>query len=214
MEAGVPFGQSLTATVPALGGGASPPAQLPTFDNFDVSTGGTLDVEILSQPEGLILYTGTNAFNISVTAIGAPPLSYQWVTWVNVNPNGIVLYPDTDGTALIGQTNAVLTLSNITVSAEYAVVISNAYNSVTSTRSVVLAPYVPTFLPPTNIAGSVVLQWPGLATNYELVSSETFGPGAVWTPVPLYPVLVGGGAFFTLTDSISAPAKFYRLQQK
>jgi hypothetical protein len=212
MEEGVPFGQSLTLNVSSLGGGLYPPPVLPAFDDFDVSSQGTLGVEILTQPQSLILYT-SNSFSLSVTAIGAPPLSYQWVIWPNINPNGSVIYPDGDGTALIGQTNPVLTLSNITISSEYALVISNAYNSVTSTRCVVIAPYVPSFLPPTNIVGGVVLQWPGLATNYTLESSDTYGPGAVWSPVPVYPVLLRGG-FFTLTDNITAPAKFYRLQRQ
>jgi hypothetical protein len=213
VAADVPWGQSLTANVSVLGGGLYLPMNLPTFDNFDVSTNGTTDVQILTEPQSLILYT-SNSFNLSVTAIGAPTLSYQWFTWLNIDPNGIVTYPDTPGTAMTGKTNAVLTLSNIVTSAEYAVVISNAYNSVTSTRSVVLAPFVPTFLPPTNFAGGVVIQWPGTATNYELESSETLGPGAVWTPITLYPVLVDG-AYFTLTDNISTnPAKFYRLQRQ
>lgn len=54
----------------------------------------------------------------------------------------------------------------------------------------------------------------GAATNYELESSETLGPGAVWTPITLYPVLVNG-SYYTLTDSISTnPARFYRLQRQ
>ena len=57
---------------------------------------------------------------MSVTAVGVPPLAYQWTS------NGFVLS---------GQTGASLVLSNVTMAADdasYGVVVTNAYGSVTS----------------------------------------------------------------------------------
>lgn len=78
--------------------------------------------EITKQPEGGLVSAGTTV-ELSVTATGTEPLSYQW------RHNGV---------DIPGATNATYTIANITAAAagEYLVVVSNAAGSVTSTMAV------------------------------------------------------------------------------
>jgi hypothetical protein len=70
----------------------------------------------------------------SATAVGTPPLSYQW---------------QKNNTNLVGQTNTTLTLNGVTTNdtANYVIVVSNAYGSVTSaTASLWVAALTPTII--------------------------------------------------------------------
>ena len=69
-------------------------------------------------PANLVLFTGMSN-NLSVVAYGAMPLSYYW---------------STNGAPIPGANNATLSLGNLQVSnsAPYSVVISNAFGSITS----------------------------------------------------------------------------------
>jgi hypothetical protein len=60
-------------------------------------------------------------------------------------------------------------------------------------------------------AGSVILSWPLLASNYVLQSSTTLAPGAVWTPLTSGVVSNANG--YSLTQPVSGPAAFFRLSQ-
>jgi hypothetical protein len=86
--------------------------------------------------------------NISATAIGTPPLFYQW---------------QQNGTNLPGATNATLTLSNVILaqSGTYALTVSNAINVTTSSNATL---QVVAMMPLNKIA-----QWPG----YERSATES-----------------------------------------
>ncbi len=76
---------------------------------------------IASQPRSITVDAGAQAA-FSVVAGGSPPLFYQWRK---------------GGAPLLGQTNAVLILNNVsnTDAGVYSVVVSNAINSVTSSNA-------------------------------------------------------------------------------
>jgi hypothetical protein len=97
---------------------------------------------ILVQPQSQTVYAGTNV-TLSVTATGAPPLSFQWLV---------------NGTPRSTATNSVLTLLNVQTNdtGDYSVVVTNAAGSTNSqtARLTVLEPPpgtpVVTLLSPTN----------------------------------------------------------------
>ena len=75
-------------------------------------------VLIVTQPQGQSVAPGSN-LTLSVFASGAPPLAYQW---------------QFDGTDIAAATNSSLSLTNAQLSdaGNYAVIVTNAYASVTS----------------------------------------------------------------------------------
>ena len=88
---------------------------------------------ILSQPVSATILAGSNV-TFTVVASGTPPLTYQW---------------QKNGGNIPGATTATLTLANVSAAdtASYAVVVSNATTSVTSssaTLTVLIAPAITT----------------------------------------------------------------------
>jgi formylmethanofuran dehydrogenase subunit C len=80
---------------------------------------------ITTEPQSQTADVGSTV-TFPVTATGAPPLSYQW---------------SFDGQALVGATNATLTLTNVTraLAGSYSLVVTNAVGSVTSAPPAVLS---------------------------------------------------------------------------
>jgi uncharacterized delta-60 repeat protein len=80
------------------------------------------DPLILSQPTSLALGFGSSAM-LNVTAVGAPPLAYQW--WK-------------DGVPAVGATSANLMLTEVQMNnlGTYHVVVTNAFGAVTSSAAV------------------------------------------------------------------------------
>ncbi len=56
----------------------------------------------------------------------------------------------------------------------------------------------------------VTLSWPTWAYSFVLQTSSTVSPGAVWTPLTNGVITLGGN--FVLTNAVSSPNAFYRLQ--
>lgn len=85
---------------------------------------------IVEHPQNQVVDAGSNAV-LRVTASGSPPLSYQW------RFNGI---------GLSGATSSLLTLPNVQLqqAGTYAVVVSNAFGSVTSSNAVLTVRELPT----------------------------------------------------------------------
>jgi hypothetical protein len=135
---------------------------------IDVGSDGLVDIEFESQtggvpavvsgievtgllpqlawhPQSVTNFVGTKA-QFSATAVGPPPLSYQWMK---------------DTTILVGQTNTTLTLSTLTTNdtARYSILVKNPYGSVTSApASLFVAAFAPTviFQPESQ---SIILGW-------------------------------------------------------
>ncbi len=107
-----------------------------------ISTTATLTVltapTISSQPTSRTNIAGTTA-TFSVTADGAPPISYQW------KKGGVSM---SNGGNISGATSATLTLSTVsqTDAANYTVVVSNASGSVTSSTAALVVIDPPTII--------------------------------------------------------------------
>jgi hypothetical protein len=114
--------------------------------------------QLASHPQSVTNIIGTEA-QFNVTAVGPPPLAYQWLK---------------NGQSLSGQTGATLSISGTTVNdnGNYAVVVSNQYGAVTSAVAV-LAVYSP---------APTILSQPQDLTRYEgntavfSVSATGLGP--------------------------------------
>jgi hypothetical protein len=133
---------------------------------------------IATQPAvpGRELFEG-NAATLSVTAVGTPPLRYQWRK---------------GGTDLPGKTSAELALTGLTVadSGAYDVVISNAHGSVTS-ASVTLTIRPADIFPP-------VLQY--------AAGNSTFNGVRVWFSEPLDQASAQTLANYQLSDGLTVTA--------
>ena len=90
---------------------------------------------VTNSPQGLVLVVGSAA-SFSVTAGGTAPLAYQW------QKNGAAL---ADGGEILGSKSNLLSLSAVTTSdtANYSVVITNAFGSVTSAPASLLVGIIP-----------------------------------------------------------------------
>jgi hypothetical protein len=111
-----------------------------------------LDPWIIAQPhDQSVVVRGLATF--SVSAVGTPPLSYQWFKW------GIALVDDT---RISGAHTATLTLAQVRPrdEASYSVVVSNLYGQVVSSNAALVVKYPPTIstqpVGQTVLAGSVV----------------------------------------------------------
>jgi len=110
---------------------------------------------ILSQPANQSIVVGGTA-TFSITASGAPPLSYQW----NFN-----------GTNLSGATNATLNMANVQFSqaGNYAVLVTNFYGSILSSNAVLTVNLPPPCTPsPSGLVG----WWPGEGNANDVVGGN------------------------------------------
>jgi hypothetical protein len=139
-----------------------------SFGSFPANNSATLtviDPVIITQPVGTTNVPGASAgATLSVTAAGAPTLSYQWLS---------------NGVAVAGATTSSLNVANsgVIVSASYSVVVSNGLgNSITSAATVVS--YTPVLLfdtfsyPNGDLFGDAGSPWTDInGTNPELVTN-------------------------------------------
>ena len=126
---------------------------------------------IVLQPADQTVYVSANV-NFTVAATGASPLTYQWLF---------------NGTALVGQTNAVLLLPDVqlTNSGNYSVVVSNNAGSATSSTAVLTVQQPPTGC--TAVPPGIVGWWRGEGNAFDsagtndgaLLNGTTFTVGEV-----------------------------------
>jgi hypothetical protein len=123
-----------------------------------------IDPVILTQPVGSTNLPGATGVTLSVTAAGAPPLSYQWVS---------------NGVPVAGATSSSLSLANsgATVSASYYVLITNAVGSSIQSATTVVS-FSPLLLydtfsyPNGDLFGDAGSPWTDInGTNPELVTN-------------------------------------------
>jgi len=166
--------------------------------DFVVSSNATLTVmappAITTQPTNQTVYVGGNA-SFSVTAIGSPPLSYQW---------------NFDTTNIASATNATLTLKNVqpNQAGNYTVSVANSINSILSSNAV-LTVNPPPALGVAQSGGFVLIFWPVSAPGFVLETSPTLSP-ANWVPVPNPPIQIGNEYLESI--EMSGSNHFYRLQ--
>jgi len=133
---------------------------------------------------------------ISVSAIGAVPMTYYWES------NDVVIdvasgspFAETSGTNIDFGTSSSITVSNITSSCTLICIVSNALGTVTNTPIVVTIAPTPTYSYATAIlALNPVGYWPLNETNgTTAVNFGSFGPAAngVYSAVAACPLLQG-----------------------
>jgi hypothetical protein len=143
------------------------------LDEISVTPIGAMPPSITQESPGQSALIGGSA-NLAVTAVGTPPLTYQW--FFNTN------------TPLNGATNAVLAFNPVTAyeAGNYQVLVANPYGSFTSSPVALTVPLIPNIRNLSNSgAGALTLylasipnstnrlwastnlmQWRTIATNY------------------------------------------------
>jgi hypothetical protein len=157
---------------------------------FSAADGGIVNFppEIVSSPTNLLSYAQQTA-QFNVLAGGSPPLYYQW----QAGGTGLGVFTNLLDTGNIsGSATATLTINNISAAnaADYRVVVTNAYGSVTSSPAATLG-VLPTG-PPQNITMSVQQ---GLGEDWntggDWSDGEPASLSAASNPGSTYEVLVG-----------------------
>ncbi|HZR15734.1 MAG TPA: hypothetical protein VFE51_00280 [Verrucomicrobiae bacterium] len=153
--------------------------------------------EIVTEPISPTATVSGNA-SFGAAAVGAGPLSYQW--FFDMSP-------------LSGETNTTLLLTNVqpAQAGQYALLVSNAFGSVTSAvavLSVLLPPVASELIPGTT---TIFFKIESLGSlNYILEYKDTLNTGT-WTPVP--PAEPGSGGVLVLQDTNAVGAsRFYRIR--
>jgi sugar lactone lactonase YvrE len=151
---------------------------------------------ILLHPENQTATAGGNA-TFAVTAIGAPPLSYQWLA---------------NGTNLTGATNASLTLTNLALAdpVTYSVVVTNLYGSMASSNaSLTILRSTPQFDSLVRFAADGLgLQLNGLSGHGAVVIYASTNL-MEWDPIFTNPPLTGTLQFLD-PSATNTPLRFYR----
>ncbi len=175
------------------------------FAGVSVSSNATLTVNVppffTLQPQSLLALLGINVtFTAAVT--GTEPLKYQWRK---------------NGANIVGATNTSYSIFSITnlSAGNYSVVVANVAGTVTSSNAVLTLLFprgsssAPDETPPllnAAISGNeLILSWDTNAPGFTLQATTDL---ANWLSLP--PPDVSGGSF-VVTNSLSEPARFYRL---
>jgi hypothetical protein len=143
--------------------------------------------------------------NLSVTALGAPPITYQWRK---------------NGAEQAAATNATLTLTNVTRAdaGTYLVVVTNSAANIQSTNAVVRVLVAERLSPPTLLAGDRLQLLFTDADGGSLLTTndlETFDVQAStnlvdWTVITNALSLTNGSILFQ-DSTTNYPARFYRV---
>lgn len=150
---------------------------------------------ITKQPASLSVLAGANT-NLSVTATGESPLSYQW---------------QRNGTNISGATAAVYAIANAQAgdAGNYTVVVTNAVGSVTSTPALLKVLISPSLTningSPTNFSFSYATV---LGSTYVVVYKSNLDDSA-WTPAATN---AGTGNLTNFSETITGvPRRFYQV---
>lgn len=145
------------------------------------------------QPQSQDAFAGQNA-SFSASTVGALPITLQW------KKNGV---------SLPGQTNAILTVSNLFYTASsdvYSAVATNAFGSAVSSNAVVTVYYPPTFA---NLTNELVLHLT-FDGNYNDTSGRGNNGTAVGSPT-LVPGKIGSQAVTVSTDTTNTTYNYVTL---
>jgi hypothetical protein len=135
------------------------------FDLRLTLLGSVLGPAFITHPQSQTANEGTNvAFTLS--AVGDAPLTYQWRK---------------NNTPLVGRTAATLALPSVTLAdaGQYDAVASNFAGAVASfAANLTVNPRTPILLSATPQGGSLVLQWSGGFSPYQVQQATNFAGGA------------------------------------
>jgi hypothetical protein len=135
-------------------------------------------VSVVTNPESQVVEAGLPA-GLSVTAVGSPPLTYQWRL---------------NGAAIAGatQTSYRLAAAQLADWGSYDVVVANSLNAATSAVATLnVAPPGPVCLSIAQSGPDLVLSWPMSLNEWLLEGTFDLGQAAAWRAVT-NPVVVGG----------------------
>ncbi len=202
---------SYSVTLTAVGAGGT---NTVTRANYIVVTNGP--PMIIAQPVSVTVQQKSNA-TFNVTAVGPPPLKYQWLK------NGTSLV---DGSRISGAVTPSLTIRNVAAkdAGQYSVQVTNGYGSVLSSNATLtvsrgkgggpaltISALSSSGSAPGSPAGgeaNLVILWPA-DPAWVLEASTNLAP-ETWTPVPDPPSQVGEQ--FAVPIQKSGPQLFYRLR--
>jgi len=130
--------------------------------------------QISTEPQSASVYHGWNAA-FTAAALGTGPLSYHWQKG---NVGGSLFTNLLNSSHVAGATNNSLTLSNIVASdlADYRVVVSNAYGSVTSSPAATLTVLTGTPQFVWSAPAAITTADGALNQSGTIVGAEVFGP--------------------------------------
>jgi hypothetical protein len=157
-------------------------------NNFGAATSSVAVLTVVVLPSITVPPTNQvvglgSTVTFPVTAIGAIPLSYQWL----LEGTNLV-----NGGRISGATNSALTISNAQPADDggYSVIVTNAFGSVTSSPPAVLtvltAPLFGGITPVSGTNGIFIMSGSGGTNNgtYFVLTSTNLGtPRGLWTPV-------------------------------
>ena len=159
----------------------------------------------VSSPQSQTNYAGKSV-SISVTATGAPPISYQW------QKGGVNL---SNGGAISGIATNTLSIAPAATnhSGNYQVVVTNSSGSVTSSVAILSIVPVPR-LAPSLLSGNPALNATGGVANssYVVQRSTNLANTSGWVPVKTNVVPSNGSISFTDTNPPPSAQRFYRVQ--
>jgi subtilase family serine protease len=177
------------------------------FGLDDVSLVAGFPPAFTAEPAtNLTVLAGSNA-GFSATASGSAPLAYQW----RKNDTNLA-----NGGAVSGATTTNLTFTNVTTSnaANYTLVVTNTFGSITSSVAALTV-----ILPPgiTGVAanpdGSVTLNLTGSpGVSYVLESTTNFVSGSGWLPIVTNVFDLTGVWQFNDVSATNFAQSFYRLK--
>jgi hypothetical protein len=148
---------------------------------------------LLAGPVSQTVGQGAQAF-FSVSAVGLPPLTYQWYFGSN---------------AVVGATNRWLSLTNVQFAqaGAYTVKVSNPHSSATSQPLILnVAPSLKIFtVPAISLEGEV-------GANYRIDYINATGPTNAWNALATV-TLTNTQQFYSDYSAIGQPARFYRTVQ-
>jgi subtilase family serine protease len=177
------------------------------FGLDDVSMIAILPPAFTAQPPTNLTVLAGSTITISAMASGTAPLAYQWLM------NGASL-ANGAGVSGVTTTNLMLTSVSTNSAANYSLVVTNAYGSITSSVAALTV-----ILPPgiTGVAanpdGSVTLNLTGSpGFSYVLESTTNFVSGSGWLPVATNVFDATGVWQFNDVSATTFPQRFYRLK--
>jgi Pro-kumamolisin, activation domain/Immunoglobulin I-set domain/Subtilase family/Viral BACON domain len=160
-----------------------------------------------ARPATNLIVVAGSTVTFSAAASGSAPLAFQWYE------NGANL---TDGDGISGTTTTNLMLTGVTTNstANYTLVVTNSYGSITSCVAALTV-----ILPPgltgvtANPDGSVTLNLAGSpGFSYVLESTTNFVSGGDWLPVATNVFDATGVWQFNDVSAPTSPQRFYRLK--
>jgi len=157
----------------------------------------------VQPPPGLSLLAGQSSV-ISITATGAPPVSFQWRK-DNVNLSNGGTYGGVFTNALT------LTSAAATNAGNYSVAVANASGAVTSSITALAISAPPQLGAATIVPGSVQFNAQTVTGLTYVVEMATNLGGAAWTSIQTNNTGLTGTIGFQ-TNATSAPRQFYRLK--